>query len=88
MSMLLAAAVGTVAFGILSIVFDRSVFARYLLIGWLVFCAVVAVGGYMTYSNIGRPGWYLITYPATIYVSLGVAVTCAVAAANIVLRIR
>ncbi|MBY5775973.1 hypothetical protein HFN59_02390 [Rhizobium leguminosarum] len=89
MSMLLVGTIGTVFFGMIATTLDRSVFARYLLAGWLAFCAVVAVSGYFNYSSMGRfPGAYFVVYPATTVVAFGVAAACAAAIANVVLRIK
>lgn len=79
----------TVILGALAATLYRSVFARYLLAGWLAFSAVIAVFGYFSYSGMGRfPGAYFIAYPATTVVAFGVAAACAAAIANIALRIR
>ncbi|PDT81805.1 hypothetical protein [Sinorhizobium sp. BJ1] len=89
LSMLVAGVAGTAILGILSATLDRSVFARYLLAGWLAFVALIAVSGYFTYSNLGRfPGAYFVAYPATTVVAFGVAAACFAAIANIALRIR
>ncbi|NLS04821.1 hypothetical protein HGP14_15805 [Rhizobium sp. P32RR-XVIII] len=79
----------TLILGGLAATFDRSVLARYLLAGWLAFCAVIAVSGYFSYSGMGRfPGAYFVAYPATTVVAFGVAAACVAAIANIALRIR
>ena len=89
MSMLVWGIAATVILGAVEATLDRSVFARYLLGGWLAFCAVVAISGYFSYSGMGRfPGAYFVVYPATTVVAFGVAAACVAAIANIALRIR
>jgi len=87
LSLMLAGVLGTLVIGICAATLDRSVFARYLLTGWLAYSAVIAISGYVTYSQIGQyPGAYFVFYPATTVVSSGVAVACAAALANIAFR--
>ncbi|MBU2328348.1 MAG: hypothetical protein KJ755_13495 [Alphaproteobacteria bacterium] len=89
LAMLAWGAAGTVMLGAVAATLDRSVFTRYLLAGWLAFCAVIAVSGYFSYSSMGRfPGAYFVVYPATTVVAFGVAAACLAALANIALRIR
>lgn len=88
-SMLLTGVVVTLVIGFVAATLHHSTFTRNLLAGWFAFCAVVAVVQYSTYSSLGQPtGRYLLVYPATTFVAIGVAVACAAAIANIVRRAR
>lgn len=89
MAMFAWAAGLTLVLGAVAAKFDRSVFPRYLLAGWLAFSAIVAVSGYFEYSHMGRfSGAYFIAYPATTVVAFGVAAASVAAIANIALRLR
>lgn len=89
LAMLIWGTAVTVILGGVASTLDRSVFTRYVLAGWLAFCALIAVSGYFSYSGMGRfPGAYFVAYPATTVVAFGVAAACLAAIANIALRMR
>jgi hypothetical protein len=89
LGMLIVALLGTIVVGVAAATLERSAFARYLLVGWLVFCALIAVSSYFNYSSMGQfPGAYFVVYPATPVIAFGVAAACIAAIANFMLRIR